>query len=54
MVKEIKFFRKKAEQAERTARTISDIEASESPLNLAHAYRSQSTALIEDLRPVAL
>jgi hypothetical protein len=45
MVKEIKFFRKQAEKAERRARAISDIEASESLLNLAHAYRSQAATL---------
>jgi hypothetical protein len=45
MVKDIKFFRKQADKAERMARAISDVEASESLSNLAKAYRSQADAL---------
>ena len=45
MVKEIKFFRKQADKAERMARAISDVEASQSLSNLAKAYRSQANVL---------
>ena len=45
MVKEVKFFRKQAEKAERMARATSDEEASQSLSNLAQAYRSQADAL---------
>jgi hypothetical protein len=45
MVKEVKFFRKQAEKAERMARATSDEEASQSLTNLAQAYRSQADAL---------
>jgi hypothetical protein len=45
MVKEIRFLRKQAEKAERMARAMSDIETSESLVNLAQAYRSQAAAL---------
>jgi hypothetical protein len=45
MVKEVKFFRKQAEKAERMALATSDEEASQSLTNLAQAYRSQADAL---------
>jgi hypothetical protein len=45
MVKDLKFFRKQAEKAERMARATSDEEASQSLTNLAQAYRSQADAL---------
>ena len=45
MVKETKFFRKKAEKAERMALATSNEEASQSLSNLAQAYRSQADAL---------
>jgi hypothetical protein len=45
MIKEVKFFRKQAEKAERMARATADEEASESLFNLAMAYRSQADAL---------
>jgi hypothetical protein len=45
MAKEVKFFRKQAEKAERMARAASDEEASQSLTNLAQAYRSQADAL---------
>jgi hypothetical protein len=45
MIKEIKFFRKQAEKAERRARATSDEEASHSLANLALAYRRQADAL---------
>jgi hypothetical protein len=45
MVKESKFFRKQAEQAERMARAVSDAEISQTFLNMAKAYRSQADML---------
>jgi hypothetical protein len=45
MVKESKFFRKQADKAERIARTVSDVEISQSFLNMAKAYRSQAYML---------
>jgi 2-keto-4-pentenoate hydratase len=45
MVKESKFFRKQADKAERMARAISDVEISQSILNMAKAYRSQADTL---------
>jgi len=45
MVKEAKFFRKKAAKAERMALTVSDAEISERFLNMAKAYRSQADVL---------
>lgn len=45
MVKESKFFRKRAERAERMALATSDDEASQSLSNLAKAYRSQADVL---------
>lgn len=43
MIKETKLLRKQADKAERTARAVSDAEASEDLLSLARAYRSQAT-----------
>jgi hypothetical protein len=45
MIKEVKYFRKQAEKAERMARATTDEEASQSLANLALAYRSQADAL---------
>jgi hypothetical protein len=45
MIKEVKFFRKQAEKAERMARATSDEESSQNLANLALAYRSQADAL---------
>jgi hypothetical protein len=45
MIKEIKFFRKQAEKAERMARATADEEVSKDLTNLAMAYRSQADAL---------
>jgi hypothetical protein len=45
MIKETKFFRKQADQAERMARAISDEETAQYLSNLAQAYRSQADAL---------
>jgi hypothetical protein len=45
MIKEVKFFRKQAERAERMARATTDEEASQSLANLALAYRSQAAVL---------
>jgi hypothetical protein len=45
MIKEIKFFRKQAEKAERMARATADEETSQGLTNLAMAYRSQADAL---------
>jgi hypothetical protein len=45
MIKETKFFRKQADQAERMARAISDEETAQNLSNLAQAYRSQADAL---------
>jgi hypothetical protein len=45
MIKEVKFFRKQAEKAERMARATSDEESSRNLANLALAYRSQADAL---------
>jgi hypothetical protein len=45
MVKEVKFFRKQAEKAERMARATSDEESSRNLANLALAYRSQADVL---------
>ncbi len=45
MVKEVKFFRKQAEKAERMARVTRDEEASKSLANLALAYRGQAEVL---------
>jgi hypothetical protein len=45
MIKEIKFFRKQAEKAERMARATADEEVSQNLTNLAMAYRSQADAL---------
>jgi hypothetical protein len=45
MVKEVKFFRKQAEKAERMARATTDEESSRNLANLALAYRSQADAL---------
>jgi hypothetical protein len=45
MAKESKFFRKQADKAERKARAVSDVEISQSFLNMAKAYRSQAGAL---------
>ena len=42
MAKETKSLRKQAEKAERAARKITDVEASESLLALARAFRSQA------------
>jgi hypothetical protein len=44
MIKETKFFRKQADQAERMARAISDEETAQNLSNLAQAYRSQADA----------
>src|SRR5436190_23657057 len=45
MVKETKFFRKQADNAERMARSVIDDEISQRYLNLARAYRSQADVL---------
>jgi hypothetical protein len=45
MIKEVKFFRKQAEKAERMARATSDEESSQNLANLALAYRSQADVL---------
>jgi hypothetical protein len=45
MVKEVKFFRRQAEKAERMARATSDEESSRNLVNLALAYRSQADVL---------
>jgi hypothetical protein len=45
MVKEVKFFRRQAEKAERMARATSDEESSRNLANLALAYRSQADVL---------
>jgi hypothetical protein len=45
MIKETKYFRKQAEEAERMARAVSDDDASQSLANLAEAYRSQAALL---------
>jgi hypothetical protein len=45
MAKEVKFFRKQAEKAERMARATSDEESSRNLANLALAYRSQADVL---------
>jgi hypothetical protein len=45
MFKEVKFFRKQAEKAERMARATSDEEASRNLANLALAYRGQADVL---------
>jgi hypothetical protein len=45
MVKETKYFRKQAAKSERMARTASNIEISQSFLNMAKAYRSQADVL---------
>jgi hypothetical protein len=45
MIKEVKFFRKQAEKAERMARATSDEESSRNLANLALAYRSQADVL---------
>jgi hypothetical protein len=45
MVKEVKFFRKQADKAERMARATADEETSQGLTNLAQAYRSQADAL---------
>jgi hypothetical protein len=45
MVKEIKFFRKQADNAERMARSASDAEVSHGFLSMAKAYRSQAEVL---------
>lgn len=45
MVKETKFFRKQADNAERMARSATDVEISQRYLNMAQAYRSQAEVL---------
>jgi hypothetical protein len=45
IVKEMKFYRRQAQKAERMAHSISDIEAAQSFLALAQAYRSQADVL---------
>jgi hypothetical protein len=45
MVKEVKFFRKQADKAERMACATADEETSQSLTSLAQAYRSQADAL---------
>ena len=45
MVKEVKFFRRQAEKAERMARATSDEESAQSLSNLAQAYRAQADTL---------
>jgi hypothetical protein len=45
MVKETKFFRKQADQAERMARIASDDDISQRYLNMARAYRTQADVL---------
>ena len=45
MIREIKFFRKQAEKAERMSRVTSDEEASQNLANLGQAYRRQADAL---------
>ena len=47
MSKEVKFFRKQADKAERISRTTFDPEVAESLCNLAKAYRSQADAIKE-------
>jgi hypothetical protein len=42
MVKEAKFYRKQADQAERMSRSLPDAEAAENFSALARAYRSQA------------
>jgi hypothetical protein len=45
MIKEVKFFRKQADKAERMSLAASDIEAVRSLSALAQAYRSQADTL---------
>ena len=45
MIKEVKYFRKQAEKAERMARATSDEEAAQNLANLALAYRGQADVL---------
>ena len=45
MVKETKFFRKQADEAERMARSATDVEISQRYQNMAQAYRSQAEVL---------
>jgi hypothetical protein len=45
MVKEIKFFRKQADKAERMARSASDLELTQNFLNMARGYRAQAEVL---------
>ncbi|MDB5606159.1 MAG: hypothetical protein JWP25_3059 [Bradyrhizobium sp.] len=45
MIRGIKFFQKQADKVERTARVISDVEASQILFNLAKAYRRQAAVL---------
>ena len=45
MIKEVKFFRKQAEKAERMSRATSDEEVSQNLANLGLAYRRQADAL---------
>jgi hypothetical protein len=45
MIKEVKFFRKQADKAERMSHAASDIEAVQSLSALAQAYRSQADTL---------
>jgi hypothetical protein len=45
MSKEVKFFRKQADRAERISRTAPDPEVAENLCNLAKAYRSQADTI---------
>jgi hypothetical protein len=45
MVNETKFFRKQADRADRMARSLSDVDASQKLSALAQAYRSQAAVL---------
>jgi hypothetical protein len=44
-MKQAKFFKKQADRAEQTARSMIDAQEAEGLLNLAKAYRSQAEAL---------
>jgi hypothetical protein len=44
-IKEVKFFRKQADKAERMSRAVSDVEAVQNLSALARAYRSQADTL---------
>jgi hypothetical protein len=44
-MKEMKFFRKQADKAERMARSASDMEITQNFLNMARAYRAQADVL---------